>query len=152
MPYAVAAIVMIAWGRRSDAKMERRFHTAAPIVLASFGLVAAALLTDPAPRMIAFSCAAVGCWAAMSPFWSLCFSHLPTRTAAGSIAAINAIANLGGFTGPSIMGFFRDRTGDFTAGLLALAAITIVAVIIVLMINHCGSDRASRLDPKSVTN
>ncbi|WP_416465251.1 MFS transporter [Pseudomonas sp. LFS044] len=152
VPYAAAAIVMVAWGRRSDAKMERRFHTAAPIVFASLGLVAAALMTDPVARMIAFSCAAVGCWAAMSPFWSLCFSHIPTRTAAGSIAAINAIANLGGFMGPSIMGFFRDRTGDFTAGLLVLAAITFVAVIIILMITRCAADRTIRFDPKSVTN
>lgn len=152
VPYAIAAVVMIAWGRRSDAKMERRFHTAAPIVFASLGLLAAALMNDPIVRMVAFSCAAVGCWAAMSPFWSLCFSQLPTKTAAGSIAAINAIANLGGFTGPSIMGFFRDRTGDFTVGLLVLALVNIVAVVIVVTIDRRRAHPTSRFDPKSVTN
>ncbi|AXF06191.1 MFS transporter [Paraburkholderia hospita] len=136
VPYALAAIMLVWWGKRSDAKLERRYHTVIPIVFASVGLAAAALLTDPAARTIAFSCAAIGCWAAMPVFWSLCFGNIPRKNAAGAIAVINAIANLGGFTGPSIMGFFRDRTGDFVVGLLVLAGVNLVAAGIVVIVGR----------------
>ena len=136
VPYALAAIVLVWWGKRSDARLERRYHTVIPIVFASVGLAAAALLTDPAARTIAFSCAAIGCWAAMPVFWSLCFGNIPRKNAAGAIAVINAIANLGGFTGPSIMGFFRDRTGDFVVGLLVLAGVNLVAAGIVVLVGR----------------
>lgn len=149
VPYALAAIAMIWWGKRSDARLERRFHTAAPIVLATLGLIAAALLSDPLAQMAAFSCAAIGCWASISPFWSLCFSQIPTKFAAGAIAAINAIANLGGFTGPAIMGFFRDRTGDFTVGLLILAGINLCAVAIVLFINRTRTNHVPTVQPET---
>ncbi|ALL71314.1 Nitrate/nitrite transporter (plasmid) [Paraburkholderia caribensis MBA4] len=136
VPYALAAIVLVWWGKRSDARLERRYHTVIPIVFASVGLAAAALLTDPVARTIAFSCAAIGCWAAMPVFWSLCFGNIPRKNAAGAIAVINAIANLGGFTGPSIMGFFRDRTGDFVVGLLVLAGVNLVAAGIVVLVGR----------------
>lgn len=136
VPYGLAAISLVWWGKRSDAKLERRYHTLVPIMLASMGLTAAALLTDPTARIIAFSCAAVGCWAAMPVFWSLCFSNIPAKNAAGAIAVINAIANLGGFTGPSLMGFFRDHTGGFAAGLLVLAGINLIAAAIVLFVGR----------------
>ncbi len=99
--------------------------------------------------MAAFSCAAIGCWASISPFWSLCFSQIPTKFAAGAIAAINAIANLGGFTGPAIMGFFRDRTGDFTVGLLILAGINLCAVAIVLFINRTRTNHVPAVQPET---
>lgn len=139
VPYALAAISLVLWGKRSDAKLERRYHAFAPIVFASIGLAAAALLSDPTARMIAFSCAAIGCWAAMPVFWALCFGNIPSKNAAGAIAVINAIANLGGFTGPFIMGFFRDHTGGFVVGLLVLAGVNLVAAAIVV---HVGSGRA----------
>jgi MFS family permease len=136
VPYALAAIGLVWWGKLSDARLERRYHTVIPIVFASVGLAAAALLTDPAARTIAFSCAAIGCWAAMPVFWSLCFGNIPSKNAAGAIAVINAIANLGGFTGPSIMGFFRDHTGDFAVGLLVLAGVNLVAAGIVVLVGR----------------
>lgn len=151
VPYALAAVAMILWGKRSDARLERRFHTAAPIALASLGLVAAALLSDPVARMAAFSCAAIGCWASMPPFWSLCFSQIPNKVAAGSIAAINAIANLGGFTGPFIMGVLRDNTGDFVVGLLVLAGINLVAAIIVLGVARTRPLQISTVAQKTMT-
>lgn len=136
VPYALAAISLVWWGKRSDAKLERRYHVFVPIVFASVGLTAAALLSDPTARMIAFSCAAIGCWAAMPVFWALCFGNIPSKNAAGAIAVINAIANLGGFMGPSIMGFFRDHTGGFQVGLLVLAGVNLVAAAIVILVGR----------------
>jgi MFS family permease len=149
VPYALAAISLVWWGKRSDAKLERRYHVFVPIVFASVGLTVAALLSDPTARMIAFSCAAIGCWAAMPVFWALCFGNIPSKDAAGAIAVINAIANLGGFMGPSIMGFFRDHTGGFKVGLLVLAGVNLIAAAIVILVGrgraHQGAGANSRI-------
>ncbi len=40
--------------------------------------------------------------------------------AAGGIAAINSLGNLAGFSGPYAMGWIKDSTGGFGAGLLCL--------------------------------
>jgi len=40
--------------------------------------------------------------------------------AAASIAAINAIGNLGGFVGPYVVGWIKDATQSFEAGLYFL--------------------------------
>ncbi|MFN5717954.1 MAG: MFS transporter, partial [Bradyrhizobium sp.] len=39
------------------------------------------------------------------------------------IAAINSLGNLSGFAGPFAMGYLKDLTGGFTAGLLLLAVV-----------------------------
>ena len=39
------------------------------------------------------------------------------------------IGEVGGFSGPSVMGLLKDLTGGFTAGLLLLTAITLVMLI-----------------------
>jgi hypothetical protein len=39
--------------------------------------------------------------------------------AAAGLAFINSIGTAGGFAGPYLMGFLRDFTGSFTAGLIA---------------------------------
>jgi hypothetical protein len=43
-------------------------------------------------------------------------------SAAAGIAVINSLANLGGYFGPDIVGFFRKTSGGFRGGLLAIAA------------------------------
>jgi len=35
-----------------------------------------------------------------------------------TIAAINALGNLGGFAGPSVLGKLQDSFGSYTAGLI----------------------------------
>jgi len=133
-PYIIAVISLVWWGRRSDAKLERRFHTAVPVLFAGAGLAAAALLVDPTAKMIAFGVAAMGSFGALPAFWSLSMNALSTKQAPGAIAVIGAVGNLGGFVGPSVMGLAKDHTGTFTAGLLLLAGTALVAAIIVLVI------------------
>ena len=51
--------------------------------------------------------------------------HGNSRAAAG-IAYINSIGTFGGFVGPYMMGVFKDATGDFTLGILAMAGVMVV--------------------------
>ncbi|MFP3554869.1 MFS transporter [Paraburkholderia sp. SIMBA_049] len=150
LPYALAAIGLVLWGKRSDAKLERRMHTVVPILFASAGLVVAALLSDPTAKVVAFCCAAVGLWASLPVFWSLCVTNMSERDAPASIAVINAIANLGGFAGPFIMGFFRDHTGGFTVGLLVLAGVNVAAAAIVVFIGEGRARKRGAVQPAAM--
>jgi ACS family tartrate transporter-like MFS transporter len=68
----------------------------------------------------------------MSVFWAIPPMLLGGTAAAAGIALINSIGNLGGFFGPSMMGWLRDTTGGYTGGLLVLAAALVVEAILVV--------------------
>jgi cyanate permease len=61
---------------------------------------------------------------------------LTGSAAAGGIALINAVGNLGGFLGPYLMGLIQDATGSFPLGLLAIATGSIVSGVVVLALGH----------------
>ncbi len=46
--------------------------------------------------------------------------------AAGGIAFINSIGTFGGFVGPYMMGVFKDATGGFALGILAMGGVMAV--------------------------
>jgi MFS transporter, ACS family, tartrate transporter len=65
------------------------------------------------------------------------FSAMLSGTAAaGGIALINALGNLGGFFGPYIFGLVRDFTGNFALGLVAIAIGPLVSAILMLALGH----------------
>jgi MFS transporter, ACS family, tartrate transporter len=61
---------------------------------------------------------------------------LTGSAAAGGIALINSVGNLGGFLGPYAMGLVRDATGSFPLGLLAIAMGSVVGGLVVLLLGH----------------
>ena len=132
VPYLIGVVSIIWWGRRSDMKLERRFHAGFPIFVAALGLAVAAFLNDPWAKIIAFSVAAFGFFGVLPVFWTLPTAFLSGAAAAAGIAIINSIGNLAGFIGPSIMGVIKDKTGSFAGGLLVLAGGAVVALAIVL--------------------
>ena len=77
--------------------------------------------------MIAIILSQMGQSAIAPTFWALPTAMLSGTAAAGGIALINAVGNLGGFLGPYMMGSIKDATGSFTIGLLSIAMGTLVA-------------------------
>ena len=151
IPYAVGVVGIVWWGRHSDAKLERRFHTGFAIFIAAAGLTVAAFLNDPTAKMVAFSVAGFGIFGCLPVFWTLPTAFLSGAAAAGGIAIINSIGNLAGFAGPSVMGMIKDSTGSFTNGLLVLAGVAVVASIIVLLLRHdTALERLPALDPSRI--
>ena len=135
-PYVVGLISMVWWGRRSDRKVERRFHAAFPLFVAAAGIAVSTALDDPTLKMISFCVAGFGIFAALPVFWTLPTAFLSGAAAAAGIAVINSIGNLAGFAGPFAMGWIKDQTGSYAGGLLLLAALGIIAMGIVLMLGH----------------
>jgi ACS family tartrate transporter-like MFS transporter len=133
IPYLAASLAMVAVGVHSDRRGERRWHVAGSALVGAAGFAAtAALQVPPAASIALLSVAAAGVWGCFGPFWALPGSFLAGSAAAGGIALINSIGNLGGFVGPTALGLLRESTGDFRAGLgllaLSLAAVALLAL------------------------
>ena len=158
LPYIVGVVSMVLWGRHSDRKLERKWHVAIALLVAAGGIAAAAGLDNPVQKMIALSIAGFGIFGCLPVIWALPASFLSGAAAAGGIAAINSLGNLAGFFGPFAMGWIKDSTGGFGAGLLCLAGAGLVGVATVLLLHHDASlearsglpDPASAGGPKAV--
>jgi nitrate/nitrite transporter NarK len=78
----------------------------------------------------------MGVYAAVPTFWTLPTGFLTGSAAAGGIALINSIGNLGGFVGPYAFGWIKDATGEITLGLVVLGAGPIMSGLIVILMGH----------------
>jgi sugar phosphate permease len=137
IPYAFAAVAMILWGHHSDRTGERPRHVAIAYSVGAIGLIATALMTDPVLTMFTLVIAAMGQASTGPTFWSLPTAMLSGTAAAGGIALINALGNLGGFFGPYLFGLVKDATGgSFMFALMVIALGPIMSAGIVLALGH----------------
>ncbi len=136
IPYVIGVAGMIWYGRRSDAKKERRGHAAVALAIAAIGIAASTMFDDPIVKMALLSFGAFGVFSVLPVFWTLPTAFLSGSAAAAGIAAINSIGNLSGFAGPFAMGWIKDATGSFSGGLLAIAACAAIGMVIVLLLGH----------------
>jgi MFS transporter, ACS family, tartrate transporter len=135
IPYTVAAVVMMWWSSHSDRNRERVRHLAIASLAGSCGLAASAFLShSPVTSVFSITLGAAGTLAVLPIFWTLPTRRLQGAAAAGAIALINALGNLGGFIGPFIIGWIKASTGSFTWGLVALAAGVLSTGVIALLI------------------
>ena len=136
MPYVATMIAMIAWARLSDAHGERIRHIVQPALLAAASLAAAALLGTSLWSVLALTLATIGIYAALVVFWTLPQSFLGGTAAAGAIALVNSIANLGGFLGPTIVGYLKMATGTYGVAMGFFAVGLIMTVVVILALSR----------------
>jgi MFS transporter, ACS family, tartrate transporter len=136
VPYAIGAAFMIWYGYHSDRTGERSGHAAVALLIAAAGIAASTLTSDPTLTIGAFTIGACGVFGTFPAFWSLPTAVLSGSAAAAGTAVINSIGNLAGFAGPYAMAWMKDATGSFTAGLLLIAGLAVIAMGIVLAIGH----------------
>jgi MFS transporter, ACS family, tartrate transporter len=130
IPYICGAGAMLIWGWYSDLTGERRWNLFFACVAATVGLIFAGQTIGTWWAIVGMSVAAIGFYGSKGPFWSMPPAMLTGTAAAAGIAWINAVGNLGGFFGPSVVGWAKDYTGSFAAGLYALAAFALVSAIV----------------------
>jgi ACS family tartrate transporter-like MFS transporter len=80
--------------------------------------------------LVGISIAAMGFYASKGPFWSIPSMILTGTAAASGIAWINSVGNLGGFFGPTMVGWAKNYTGSFAAGLYMLAGFALMSGVI----------------------
>ena len=144
VPYAVATVLMVLWSKSSDRRVERRWHSALPLLVSGLALAATGLTRDAFLSMTLITLALSGLYAFKSPFWALPGLFLTRESAAISVAVINSIGNLGGFAGPYALGWVKDRTGDPAKGLMVLAVLTLVAFAMTAAARLNGSAAKAR--------
>ncbi len=139
LPFLVTAIAMVLVGMGSDHTGERRWHTAIPAFVGAVALVAAGYGSS---TVVVVACIGLGLVCAESmvgPFWAMATSRMAGLSAAAGIAVINSLANLGGYFGPDIIGFFRKANGGFRGGLLAIGATLALSGAIALIVGRRSS-------------
>jgi len=131
-PYAVGAVCMIAWARLARRSVNRMPYVVGALVLAAVALATSVTLDDPLMKMIAITITVASILSFQATFWAIPSGFLTGRAAAGGLALIVSIGNLGGFAGPFLIGLIRDATHNFTMSLLAVAAILLVGSLVML--------------------
>lgn len=136
IPPLIAAVAMLLNGAHSDRTGERRWHLAGAFGVGALGLALSAQASSPALTLVAFSLASLGIMSALGPFWALSTSVMSGAAAAGAIAYINSVGNLGGFFGPNLMSQLKGSTGSYGSGLYTLAGVLLAGGILVLFVRH----------------
>jgi ACS family tartrate transporter-like MFS transporter len=147
LPPLFALVVMVIYGSSSDRHGERRWHYAWAVWWAGAGLILASLPVPPIVAVIAMALAVSGRWSSIAPFWGLATAFLRGTAAAGAIALINSIGNLGGFAGPYIMGWLKDVTGTYESGLRILAGAAFLSGALVMLVKRQTHDATAHASP-----
>ncbi len=112
IPYICGAISMVFCGWLSDRIGDRRWSLFTTCVISTAGLVIAGLTIGTWWALVGITIAAIGFYGTKGPFWSMPTMFLTGGAAAAGIAWINSLGNLGGFFGPTLVGWAKDLTGQ----------------------------------------
>ena len=130
-----AAMVAQNWSARaSDAAGEHMWFAVVPALIAVCAwVVTAEFGAAVIPALLGLLVVRCAMNATYGPFWALaCGVHRGSAAAAG-LGFMSAATAIGGFAGPATMGVLRELTGNYTAGILALAAAMLVFAASVLV-------------------
>ncbi len=120
IPYVVATVFMVLIGRHSDRSGERRWHVALSALAGAAGFIASAYAPNIAFSLAALAVAFAGVKGMLGPFWALSTASLSGTAAAAGIAWINSVGNLGGFVGPTVVGYIKKATGSYAGAVTFL--------------------------------
>jgi MFS transporter, ACS family, tartrate transporter len=127
IPYLVGMLALLIWGWSTDRSSERRWHFIAASVIGSVGFAVAGRLGSSFWSLAAMSLGLAGLYGARPTFWPLPSMFLSGTAAAGGIALINSIGNIGGDVGPFVVGWIKDSTNSFEMALYFLAACSLAS-------------------------
>jgi ACS family tartrate transporter-like MFS transporter len=132
IPYLVTTIAMLVWADLIDRSGKKILNLAVACVLGAVGLGSAVMLNSLWAGLAAVTVALVGTICARTIFWTIPVRFLTGAAAAGGLAFINSVGAIGGFCGPYLVGWLKDSTNSFTAGLLGMAVVMGVSVLLTL--------------------
>jgi ACS family tartrate transporter-like MFS transporter len=127
LPHIAALVAMVLWGRNSDQTGERRWHVGLAALAAAVGWTVAALSPHPYVVLAGLCLAQAGMISMLPTFWTLPPLFLTGAAAAGGIALINSVANIGGFFGAYVLGAY---------GPWSMVAIMAAGLPLALLVRH----------------
>ena len=90
--------------------------------------------------LIGVTVAVVGLSAIRPSFYVMPSRFLTGAAAAGGIGFINGVGNLGGMVGPIMVGWLKDATGSYAAGMLGMAGTLVIAMLLTLTLKLVVKD------------
>lgn len=134
-PYLCGAVAMLVTGRWADS-MGRRHHVVAGLLaVAAVGFMVCGFFDRNLALLVpALALTGLGMVAAIPAFWSLPPKLATGVGAAGGIALINTLGQMGGIVSPYVVGRIRDVTGSTTPALYGIAAALLLGAGIVLFL------------------
>ena len=150
IPYICGGISMVTWGHVSDRVGERRWNLLTACVVSTVGLIIAGMSMGTWWALVGMSIAAIGFYGSKGPFWSMPPMFPTGMAAAGAIAWINSLGNLGGFFGSWYVGFMKDLTGSYAGGLYGLALFGLVSAFVCAFFLHIPDPTASARAPEAL--
>jgi ACS family tartrate transporter-like MFS transporter len=143
IPSLVSATAMVLIARSSDRRRERKFHAALPVLAAVLALALIGTTRSPYSAVALLSLVEIGLCGFLAPFWAMPSEFLSGYAAATGFALINSVGNLGGFVGPSVVGFMSQRTGSVYSGLAFVSACMFMSFALLLFLpreTHAPAD------------
>jgi ACS family tartrate transporter-like MFS transporter len=134
IPHLVGLPIMVMVSRSSDRKQERRFHAAIPAIAAGLALASLGVTHSVFPTILLLTIAALGIYSVYGPFYCLPGDFLAGFAAASGIALVSSVANLGGFTGPYMIGWISQKTGSLYGGLAVAGVSLFVSATLMLLL------------------
>jgi ACS family tartrate transporter-like MFS transporter len=132
VPYVFGTIAIIGFGQLSDRLGDRFWILTATCACGAVGMAVAAWLHQSLWVLAAFSLATFGFYGMKSPFWPLPSTVLSGPALAAGLAFINSAGNFCGYLGPIVVGYTKDATGSFEAGIYILALSSLVSTLTAL--------------------
>ena len=134
IPQICTIVGMIWWSKRSDRLKERKLHTLLPYLFAAAGWMLTASSSNPLLQFTGIVMASAGAFAAMVIFWTTPDQSISLRARALGIAVINATGMTGAALGPLLMGWLKDVTGNFNAGIFMVAGFLVLGAVVIALI------------------
>ena len=139
-------MAMILVSRHSDRTGERRWHVAGSAFTAAAGWLVVALAESPWVFVAGLAITLVGMKSMLPTFWTMPASFLSGTAAAGGVALINSVANLGGYFGPKSMGQMKEHFGSFVPSMYLMAGVLATGAVLVLFFPRTGKTGVDKPD------
>ena len=128
IPYFFATVAMLLWARVADRTGRKILNMALALACGVVGLVLSVMVTSLVPALVGLTLALIGTISARTVFYTIPQTFLTGAAAAGGLAFINSVGAAGGFVGPFMVGWLKDATGSYDAGMLGMAFILVLAL------------------------
>ena len=133
---AIAAVVAKIWiGYHSDKHRELRWHFAVPALAGAVGMLLIPLISrNPAVGIACLALAMAGVHGCIPVFWSIPGLYFSGTAAAGGIALISTLGNFAGAVGPVLLGYAKNETGTFNAGMYTMSGLLLIAAVLTVTV------------------
>jgi len=143
IPYLCGAVTMVVLARRCDASGRRLGAVIGCLLVAAIGFsMAASFAGSTWLVVLALALIGGGVVAAIPSFWALPPRLMAGVGAAGGIALINTIGQMGGIVSPAMVGWIKDHTGSTMPAMYAIAGAAVLAAALLAFLSPQSLRRA----------